>query len=365
MVPKPLRGVYVWLLAGCLLIAAMVTIGGITRLTGSGLSITEWDVIVGALPPLSEGQWQDLFAKYQATPQYQQVNTHFELGEFKQIFWWEYIHRLLGRAIGIVFLIPFLYFLIRRRFTPALRNQVLLIFALGAFQGVLGWFMVASGLVNRPSVSHYRLAAHLLTALVTFAVTLWVALSLEETARISLSRRASRAVAVFAVLLLVQITYGGFTAGLRAGGMFNTFPLMGNGLVPPGIATLSPVWSNLTQNPVTVQFIHRVLAGLLLAAGLAVGRTLVREQHPREGLLLGGAVVLQFALGVLTILGFPAHPVFWGAIHQAGAVVLLTATVLALHAAGRVGAIDDSRLTMDNYVSGVSEKRRLVPEPAE
>ena len=362
MVPRHLRAVRIWLITGCLLIAAMVTIGGITRLTGSGLSITEWDVIMGALPPLSESGWQELFAKYQATPQYQQVNTHFGLGEFKQIFWWEYTHRLLGRAIGVVFLVPFLYFLLTRRFTAALRNQVLLIFALGAFQGVLGWFMVASGLVNRPSVSHYRLAAHLLTALLTFAVTLWVALNIADTARTSYPRRVTRYVAAFAVLLVLQITYGAFTAGLRAGAMFNTFPLMGDSLVPPGIATLSPVWTNLTQNPVTVQFIHRVLAWTLLAGGLAVWRILARERHPREGLLLGGAVLLQFGLGVLTILGFPAHPVFWGAIHQAGAVALLTATVFALH---RTRTMVDSRLTIDDYAGSRQSTRELLPEPAE
>ena len=362
MASRQLRPVRIWLLTGCVLIAAMVTIGGITRLTGSGLSITEWDVIMGALPPLSETQWQELFAKYQATPQYQQVNTHFGLGEFKQIFWWEYIHRLLGRAIGMVFLIPFLFFLFTRRFTPRLRNQVLLIFALGAFQGVLGWFMVASGLVNRPSVSHYRLAAHLLTALLTFAVTFWVALGLDGTARSALSRRATRVVAAFAVLLVLQITFGAFTAGLRAGAMFNTFPQMGNGLVPPGLATLSPIWTNLTQNPVTVQFIHRLLAWTLLAAGLLVWRILARGQHHREGLLLGGAVLLQFGLGVLTILGFPAHPVFWGAIHQAGAVALVTATLFVLH---RCRAIVDSRLTIDDYAARRSSARELLPEPAE
>jgi cytochrome c oxidase assembly protein subunit 15 len=364
MVPRHLRGIYIWLITGCVLIAAMVTIGGITRLTGSGLSITEWDVIMGALPPLSASEWRELFAKYQATPQYQQVNAHFGLAEFKQIFWWEYLHRLLGRAIGIVFLVPFLYFLFTRRFTPALRNQVLLIFALGAFQGVLGWFMVASGLVDRPNVSHYRLAAHLLTALLTFAVTLWVALSLGGRARVALSSRATRAVAAFAVLLMLQITYGAFTAGLRAGGMFNTFPLMGESLVPPGVGTLSPVWTNLTQNPITVQLIHRLLAWLLLGFGLVVWRILARERRDHDGLLLGSAILLQFGLGVLTILGFPAHPVFWGAVHQAGAVVLLTATVVVLHRS-RASAIDDSRLTIDNYVTGARGSSRLVPEPIE
>lgn len=341
----------------------MVTIGGITRLTGSGLSITEWDVIMGALPPLSEASWQELFARYQATPQYQQVNTHFGLGEFKQIFWWEYIHRLLGRTIGLVFLIPFFYFLLKGRFDRRLRTQVLAIFALGAFQGVLGWFMVASGLVDRPSVSHYRLAAHLLTALLTFGVTLWVALSLRPAGAAPAPPGVRKLGFLFLCLLGVQITWGAFTAGLRAGGMFNTFPAMGTSLVPPGLGTLSPLWINLTQNPVTVQFVHRVLAWMVLGTGLLLAWQLRIHRRHREGLLLGMAVTLQFMLGVLTILRFPASPVFWGTVHQAGAVVLLTATVIALHSVRRVPIVD-SRLTIDDSAVQ-APATRLTPELAE
>jgi cytochrome c oxidase assembly protein subunit 15 len=364
MISDQLSGVRTWLLTGCILIAAMVTIGGITRLTGSGLSITEWDVIMGALPPLSEASWQELFARYQATPQYQQVNLHFGLGEFKQIFWWEYIHRLLGRTIGLVFLIPFLYFLLKRRFDRPLRNQVLVIFALGAFQGVLGWFMVASGLVDRPSVSHYRLAAHLLTALLTFAVTLWVALSLRPVPRQAAPEGLRKLGYLFLFLLGLQITWGAFTAGLKAGGMFNTFPSMGGELVPPGIGALSPWWVNLTQNPVAVQFGHRMLAWVVLATGLLLARQLRLHRRSREGLLLGAAVALQFVLGVLAILRLPASPVFWGTVHQAGAVVLLTATILALHALRGV-AIADDRLTVDDYVRERSGDARLIVEPTE
>ena len=330
-------------MTGCLLVAAMVTIGGITRLTGSGLSITEWDVVVGTLPPLSETAWQDLFAKYQATPQYHLVNAHFGLTEFKRIFWWEYVHRLLGRAIGLVFLIPFLYFLLKDYFDRSLWNRVLLILGLGAFQGLLGWLMVASGLVDRPAVSHYRLAAHLLTALLTFGVTLWVALGLtggrtdgptdRRTDRLTTGLRM--AVRGFALLLGLQLLYGAFVAGLKAGGMFNTFPLMGGALVPAGLGVLSPGWRNFTENPVAVQFIHRLLGIALLVYSLVLGRRLVRHGLPLEGKLVGSAVLLQFVLGVFTILRFPVSPVFWGALHQAGAVVLLTATVIALYGTRR------------------------------
>ncbi|HET9513278.1 MAG TPA: COX15/CtaA family protein [Gemmatimonadales bacterium] len=356
------RPVRIWLLTGCALIAAMVTIGGITRLTGSGLSITEWDVVTGALPPLSEAHWQELFARYQATPQYQQINAHFGLGDFKRIFWWEYIHRGLGRAIGLVFLVPFLFFLVKGYFNRPLRNRVLLIFGLGAFQGVLGWLMVASGLVDRPSVSHYRLAAHLLTALLTFGVTLWVALTLAGRraggqADDLLSARIRAALTGFAVLLGLQLMYGAFVAGLRAGGMFNTFPLMGGALVPPGLGTLTPAWRNLTENPVMVQFIHRLLGFLLLGLGVWLWPRLTRAGYSRHGRLLGIAVILQFLLGVVTILRFPASPVFWGAVHQAGAVFLLTAVVLALHATRRLVLPD----TVESPAPGRVASGRLVP----
>lgn len=336
MPPEPRNAIRVWLVTGAILIALMVTIGGITRLTGSGLSITEWDVLMGALPPLSEADWQELFARYQATPQYQQVNTHFSLPEFKRIFWWEYLHRLIGRGLGLVFLVPFLVFLARGWFDRRLRNRVLLIFALGAFQGVLGWFMVASGLVDRPAVSHYRLAAHLLTALVTFAFTLWVALDLtpREGTRPGLvpEPRLSFAVRGFVVVLFLQITWGAFVAGLRAGGVFNTFPLMEGAVVPPGLGTLEPAWRNLTENPVGVQFVHRMLAWFLLGFGLWLARRLGREGFTVEGRLLAAVLLLQFILGALTVLRFPTSPVFWGTVHQAGGVLLLATAVLALHA---------------------------------
>lgn len=336
---RHLIAVRTWLVTGCILIAALVTVGGVTRLTGSGLSITEWDVLMGALPPLSQAEWDLLFAKYRATPQFQLVNPSFTLADFKNIFWWEYLHRLLARGLGVVFLLPCLYFLARGYLDAALRRRVLLIFGLGAMQGILGWLMVASGLVDRPAVSHYRLAAHLLTALVTFSVTLWVALGLGRDGAPGTGRNlpigAGPALTGFTVLLGLQITYGAFVAGLRAGGMYNTFPLMGDTWVPSGLLLLEPAVRNLAENPVTVQFIHRLLAWAVLLAGWIIGARVYRAGLRRAGALLVAAVSLQFALGVLTILRFPASPVFWGAAHQAGAVILLAATVSALHTAAR------------------------------
>lgn len=321
-----------WLLAGCALIAVMVTIGGITRLTGSGLSITEWNLLMGTLPPLSESAWENLFRKYQAIPQFQVVNPHFTLDDFKTIFWWEYIHRLVGRGLGLVFVIPCAYFLLKGWLDRPLRGRVLAIFLLGAFQGVLGWFMVASGLSERTSVSHYRLAAHLMTALLTLGVTLWVALDLLARGRpprpVPVALRSH--VRAFTALLALQIGYGALVAGLKAGFAYNTFPLMSGSFVPPGAWQLEPVLRNLTENPATVQFVHRLLGWGLVVVGLWVWHTLRVHGLRWQAHLLLAALGAQFGLGILTILHLPARPVLWGAVHQAGAVLLLVVTVLAL-----------------------------------
>jgi cytochrome c oxidase assembly protein subunit 15 len=293
------RAVLAWLYAGCLLIALLVTVGGVTRLTGSGLSITEWKVLMGTLPPLNAEAWHELWQKYQATPQYQQVNTHFTLEQFKTIFWWEYIHRLLARLLGLVFLVPFLWFLARGYFDRALRNRAILIFALGAFQGLLGWLMVASGLVDRPSVSHFRLAAHLLTALLTFSVTLWTALEVSSRAGGQAGRAIHRGLVAFAVLLVLQITWGAsLQVSRRAGSSIHfrswearSFHL--NSEIPWRIRP-------------PVQFVHRVLGTALFALGLILWQRLRREGMPGIGAELGGAVTLQFVLGVLTILRWPS-----------------------------------------------------------
>lgn len=327
-----------WLLLGALLVAAMVVIGGITRLTGSGLSITEWNVLMGALPPLSDRAWEALFAKYQATPQYQLVNAHFTLAEFKTIFWWEYLHRLLGRVLGIVFLVPFIWFLLRGHIRRDRVPRFAAIFGLGALQGALGWFMVASGLVDIPRVSHFRLAAHLVTALATYGLIVWTILDLAppgvaEGRRDAGPASLQRVVAAVMGLLVLQIVYGAFVAGLKAGFIFNTWPMMGTGLIPPGMGTLSPVLTDPVQNPVTVQFLHRTIGTGLLAgaAWLAwIGR---RAPAPvaRSTAWFGGLVLAQFVLGVATILWLPSHPVLLGATHQAGALMVLTAALVLLH----------------------------------
>ncbi|MBS1240693.1 MAG: heme synthase [Gemmatimonadetes bacterium] len=331
------RPVALWLLLGTGMIAAMVAIGGVTRLTGSGLSITEWNVLMGTWPPLSEQDWVTLFGKYQATPQYALVNSHFTLEQFKGIFWWEYGHRLVGRALGLVFLVPAAWFLVKGYLDRRLRVQVLGIFLLGGLQGVLGWLMVASGLVDRPSVSHYRLAAHLLTALLTMSVTFWVALEVLHRGRpaVPVPVALRRQVWLFVTLLVIQITYGAFVAGLKAGFAYNTFPLMGEHLVPDGLLSLHPAWRNLTENPATVQFVHRTLAWSLALFGIWLWYSLRVHAIRRGAHLLLAALSLQFTLGVVTILRLPEAPVLWGTVHQSGAVVLLAASVFVLFAVRR------------------------------
>lgn len=326
--------VVTWLLTGCALLFALVTVGGITRLTGSGLSITEWNVLMGILPPLNHDAWVELFRKYQATPQFQTVNSHFGLIDFQRIFWWEYIHRLLARAIGLVFLVPLLWLVATRRVEGRLVLRLLAVLVLGGLQGVLGWLMVASGLVDNPAVSHYRLAAHLLTAFATYGLALWIALDLLrglERPRVRVRGWVAVATWTVAVLVVLQISYGAFVAGLRAGFLFNTFPTMGGHWIPPGMDALHPTIRNLVENRVTVQFIHRAIGWILLIAvgayWLAVrGRPAL---GPAPGFLLT-SVALQFVLGIVAILQLPRHPVLTGALHQAGGLLVFSALVCLL-----------------------------------
>jgi cytochrome c oxidase assembly protein subunit 15 len=261
------RMIAAWLLLCCLMVFAMVVVGGITRLTHSGLSIVEWQPIVGTLPPLSEAAWEETFAKYRLTPEYLQVNKGMSLGEFKGIFWWEYFHRLLGRLIGVVFLVPLLWFVARRTIPPGYAWKLAGIFVLGALQGAMGWYMVQSGLVDDPRVSQFRLTAHLGLALAIFAAMLWVALTLlypQRAAPAADARRPTRTLAFgVAALVFVMALSGGFVAGIRAGYAYNTFPLMNGDLVPPEIFMLEPVWRNFFWNMATVQFDHRLLAWML------------------------------------------------------------------------------------------------------
>ncbi|MBP6335357.1 MAG: COX15/CtaA family protein [Bacteroidia bacterium] len=333
MTEKSRRRVALWLYSGCFLIFVMVVIGGITRLTGSGLSITEWKPIMGSIPPLNDEEWRIAFEKYQEIPQFKKINAHFELEDFKSIYWWEYIHRLLGRIIGIVFIIPFLYFLFTKQMDRSTMRKTLFLFVLGGIQGFLGWFMVSSGLTERTSVSHIRLAIHLIAALITFGFTFWYALELRYPAAQDHSAKGSKGVVrlIFLVLML-QILYGAFVAGLHAGKMYTTFPLMDGQIIPRGIAGMDPLMTNLINNPVTVQFIHRFFAYALLFLIASVWWT-AKKKGMNEGqrkamnfVLL--AVTLQFLLGVFTLLTKVETTL--ASLHQVGALFLFATMVFLM-----------------------------------
>lgn len=332
------RAVAAWLLACCALVFAMIVVGGMTRLTHSGLSITEWQPIVGTLPPLSEADWQDAFAKYQRTPEYKLVNHGMSLQEFKGIFWWEYFHRLLGRLIGVVFFVPLAWFTLRRAIPPGYGMKLLGIFVLGGLQGAMGWYMVKSGLVDDPRVSQFRLTAHLLLAFVIFGAMQWVALSLLDPAHAALDaqgRRVRRFARGVLGLVVLMIATGGFVAGIRAGFAYNTFPLMNGHVVPPEILLIEPWWRNFFYNMATVQFDHRLVAyALALAVPALWWKVRAWPGAParaRTGAsLLLGMLAIQVALGIATLLLVVPLPL--AALHQAGAVVVFAFAVNVAHA---------------------------------
>ena len=316
----------------------VLVVGGATRLTHSGLSMVEWEPILGVIPPLNDAQWQERFVQYQQFPEYQKLRAAMTMQEFKFIFFWEYLHRLLARAIGIVFLIPFVYFLVRRWLNRPLFLRSLALFALGGLQGVMGWLMVASGLVDRPSVSHFRLAAHLSLAFVIFGYSVWLARELavsEERAGIDrvAQRGVRRGLGIVGGLLMVQIVWGAFVAGLKAGFFANTFPLMGGRLIPIGLMDRSPAWVNVVSNPVTVQWLHRVIGTILVLAvmGLTVHvlRQAVDSLTRRLAIGLAILIALQYLLGVLTLV--QAVPVGLGVTHQAFALLLFGVWVMWVH----------------------------------
>jgi len=329
--------VRVWLLAVAALIFLMVSLGGATRLTGSGLSITEWQPIMGAVPPLSDAAWQEALEKYKQIPQYEHVNRGMSVAAFKLIYWWEWTHRFLGRLIGVVFVVPFLYFLAAGRLDRRLIWKLGGIFALGGLQGFIGWYMVSSGLADRISVSQYRLALHMTLAVAIFGAVLWVALSLgsrpvrERAAAGPLRLRAEAA--AIAALVLLQVAAGAFVAGLKAGSGWNTWPLMDGALIPQGLGAMSPWWANLFENALTVQFNHRILAYAITAAVSWHLWSLLRSspdgRAKTSGLVLAGAVLAQIALGIWTLL---AHvPIPLALLHQAGAVAVFAAALWHWH----------------------------------
>ena len=327
MTDRDRRQVAGWLLICAALVFAIVLVGGITRLTRSGLSIVEWQPLIGVLPPLSDAAWQELFAKYRETPEFRLVNHAMTLEGFKGIFWWEYLHRLLARGIGLVFLLPYLYFLLRKRLDRALAWKLGGVFVLGALQGAMGWYMVKSGLIDDPKVNPVRLSLHLGLALAVFSAELWIAMQLlsERTKRIDKLTLALPFI-VFAMALS-----GGMVAGLRAGYAYNTFPLMNGHVVPPEVLLLEPWWQNFVYNMATVQLVHRAFFWLLLLLiPLVWWRT-----RDRAGNALLAAFALQAALGISTLL--LRVPVGLGAAHQGGAVLLLAAALWTAHA-GRARA---------------------------
>lgn len=323
---------WLWLLWG--LVLAMVLLGGITRLTGSGLSITEWAPWMGAIPPTSDAEWQSVFARYRASPQYQLVNHWMQLDDFKRIFFWEYLHRLVGRLVGVVFLGPWLWFLARRMLPPALARKTLLALALGGSQGVLGWLMVKSGLVNEPHVSHVLLAAHLLLAFGTGQWLLWLALDLgaQAVARPAAPRAQRTAAWAFVALVAVQSGYGAFMAGTRAGLLYATFPDM-DGRYLPGPFFHGPVWRELWAGPMAIHWMHRVLAWLVLFHAFALAARLWqahgRGPVGRAALGLGALAFVQLNLGALTVVLRVPTPM--AVAHQAMAYLLLSVAIMLCH----------------------------------
>jgi cytochrome c oxidase assembly protein subunit 15 len=350
--PAPsLSAVRNWLIFVAVLIAAMVLVGGATRLTESGLSIVEWKPVAGTLPPLSQQQWNQAFDAYKTIPQYRELNAGMDLAEFKSIFWWEWSHRLLGRVIGIAYLLPFLWFLWRGALSADLRRRLWLIFGLGALQGAVGWWMVASGLSQRVEVSHYRLATHLVLALLIFASIVWTLRRLATPPPLLATARLKLTSVALLVLTFIQLYLGALVAGLRAGKIYNTWPEIDGGLIPAAARLFfaTPWWRNLFDNTLTVQFEHRMTAYALLALALlhaldAMGSR-AGAAAVRGAWWLAAAITLQAMLGILTLLH--QVPIPLALAHQAVAIVVLTlATLQAERLAARRPQVASQKLVL-------------------
>jgi cytochrome c oxidase assembly protein subunit 15 len=334
------KPVIIWLLTGCVLLFIMVMVGGITRLTNSGLSMTDWHLVADTFPPLSEEGWQEAFDDYKNYPEYQKINQHkpggFLIDDYKFIYFWEWFHRFIGRVIGLVFILPFLYFLIKKQLSTSTIKKCLVLLFMGGFQGFLGWFMVKSGLIDQPDVSHYRLALHLTFAFLTFAYTLWVALDLiyENSTKNILPKLQGLTKMTFAVLI-VQIIWGGFVAGLDAGQVHNHWPMMSDGqFFHESIAIeKESLFSAFVEGKSGVQFVHRSLAYLvviLITILFFKSKSMSLLASQRNGMIFLVAMVLvQFTLGVLTLL--LNVPLWLGLAHQLGAFFLLSGVVYVMH----------------------------------
>ena len=331
------KSVIIWLLSGCVLLFIMVMVGGITRLTNSGLSMTDWHLVTDTFPPLTEDKWVDAFEEYKKFPEYQKINIHndFTLSDYKFIYFWEWFHRFIGRIIGLVFIIPFVYFLVKKRLDTETIKKCVVLLLMGGFQGFLGWFMVKSGLIDNPDVSHFRLSLHLTFAFITFAYTLWVALDLIYPTKNDVITSLRSIARVALVILLIQIIYGGFVAGLNAGLVHNHWPLMSDGqfIHDSVFIEQSSLLKNFTEGKSGVQFVHRTFAYIVVAMMFLV--YFKSRKHSLNTLQQKGIyslliiVLIQFALGVFTLL---FHVPLWlGLAHQLVAFVLLSAMVFTLH----------------------------------
>jgi heme a synthase len=340
---RTIMGGWFWLIATMTL--AVLIVGGVTRLTHSGLSMVEWDPIMGVIPPTTEVKWQRVFEQYQQFPEYQKLRQGMTLHDFKVIFFWEYLHRLLARTIGLVFFVPFVFFLAKRWMNRPLAVRSLALFALGGMQGVMGWLMVASGLVDRPSVSHYRLAAHLSLAFLIFGYAVWLARDMRATGDAPVLDRESvktvkRGIGLLGVLLALQVVWGAFVAGLKAGFFSNTFPLMGGRLVPATLLDRQPLLSNFFENPSAVQWTHRLIGTILALAAIGVFVKFSRARVERTSLRYAGVflaiIMLQYLLGVVTLIY--AVPVALGVTHQATAMIVFGVWVMWRHHAHELDA---------------------------
>jgi len=314
-----------WLYCVLVVLVALVMVGGATRMTGSGLSITEWKPIHGVIPPLDQAEWEEEFQKYQQIPQYEQINKGMTLAEFKGIFWWEWAHRMLARGVGFLVALPLAFFWATGRLEPLLKPRLLGLLALGGLQGAIGWWMVASGLAERVSVSQYRLATHLTLASIIIVAVTAIARGLAVHSEAPATRPVQRFAGIIVLLILIQIYLGGLVAGLHAGLSYNTWPLMDGAVVPGDLLLVEPFWRNFFENPKTVQFVHRMAAYAVLAAALwhalATSRALPKTTHARRAWLLFALVAGQAAIGVGTLLS-QAH-MHWALLHQAFAMVVL------------------------------------------